>query len=217
MKKTALAALLAVVLLLSGCGSFLNREYSTVQPHTSGYYETDDRSTLRAESYQDLVNDLLLLIGSQKAEGVIWLYPGSDETPDAAEAAERACQEVKQETPMGAYAVDYITYNVDDSARNYSQISLTLRYRRTAEQVAAIVHATSVDALYDLLIHAARAGADELVIQVGYFDHQEEQVAETVERVQQETSRDAEAPWAVNYYPAQGNPGIIEILLGEND
>lgn len=63
MKKTLLAALLAALMLVcTGCASFLERDYSVVQPHSSTYYESEDRSVLRAESYQDLVNDLMLLL-----------------------------------------------------------------------------------------------------------------------------------------------------------
>ena len=79
MKKALLAALLAaLMLLLTGCGSILEREYSVVQPHSSTYYESEDRSVLRAESYQDLVNDLMLLLTGGAREGTIWLYAGTE-------------------------------------------------------------------------------------------------------------------------------------------
>ena len=211
MKKRILALLLASVMALTGC-SVLNREYSSIQPHSSSYYESEDRSVLRAESYQDLLNDLLLLVGSQETSGTIWLYPGSDGL-DAADAAERACQEIKQETPMGAYAVDYITYNVDDSSRNYSQLDLTISYRRTAEQINGMVHATSVAALYDLLTAAVADNAGELVIQVGYYDNQKKQVRETVDKVRKESGIADTAEWKVNFYPTPKNAGIIEIIL----
>ena len=65
MKKALLAALLAALMLVcTGCASFLERDYSVVQPHSSTYYESEDRSVLRAESYQDLVNDLIPRAGS---------------------------------------------------------------------------------------------------------------------------------------------------------
>lgn len=77
MKKALLAALLAALMLVcTGCASFLERDYSVVQPHSSTYYESEDRSVLRAESYQDLVNDLMLLLTGGAGEGTIWLYAG---------------------------------------------------------------------------------------------------------------------------------------------
>ena len=211
MKKSVLCLLLAALLCLSGCGSFLEREYSVVEPHTSTYYESENPSVLRAENYQDLVNDLLVLIGSHAEEGMIFYY-GTADMPSAADAAEKACREVQQQTPMGAYAVDYLTYTVDDEPRNYTAISLTLRYRRTAEQINGIVHTTSVAALYDLLTAAAKNGADELVIRVGYFDNEEAAVRKTVQQVQRELGSTQE-PWQVHFYPDGGQVGIIEIIL----
>ena len=44
MRKTVLAAVLAALtLLLSGCGSLLERDYSVVQRHSSTYYESEGR------------------------------------------------------------------------------------------------------------------------------------------------------------------------------
>ena len=62
---------------------------------------------------------------------------------------------MQKETPLGAYAVEYLTYTVDETPRNYDAIQLTVGYRRTAAQVAGIVHITSTSALGDLLREAA--------------------------------------------------------------
>ena len=132
---------------------------------------------------------------------------------DASAAAERACKEVQQETPLGAYAVKYLTYTIDDSARNYTAIHLTIGYRRTQEQIASMVYTTSVSALGGLLTAAARRGSGELVVQVGYFDHQEEEVRSIVDQVQAMEAPEQKEPWTVNFYPEGGDVGIIEILL----
>ena len=60
--KKLLAGMLAC-LLLSGCASLLERTYITVEPHSSRFWESEAADTLRAENYQDIVNDLLILIG----------------------------------------------------------------------------------------------------------------------------------------------------------
>lgn len=208
MKKIILPVLLIMVLLLSGCGSFLHREYSVVEPHSSTYYENED--VLRAENYQEVVNDLLILVGEQKKEGTIWLYL-DDEAVDAAALAEQACREVQTETPLGAYAVDYLTYTIDTTPRNYVAMALTIGYRRTAEQMDAIVHTTSISALSDLLTAAAENDAAELTVQVSYFDDQEQEVRGMVADVQSQHGQ--QEPWQVNFYPEGGNVGIIEIIL----
>ena len=55
--------LVMALCLLAGCTPLLEREYSTVEPHSSKFWESEAAGTLRAEHYQDIVNDLLILIG----------------------------------------------------------------------------------------------------------------------------------------------------------
>ena len=87
MKKRILLLAAALCLLCSGCGGgLLEREWSSVTPHSAGYWENGDKDTLRADSYQDLVNALLLLLGAHSEEGVVRIY--SEE--DAAAMAEQA-------------------------------------------------------------------------------------------------------------------------------
>ena len=157
MKKRALPLLLAVLLCLTGCGSFLQREWYEVKDHSSSYYEGSGRGVLQADTYQDLVNDILLLVGNHTEEGTIRLYYGG-EGLDATDAAEMACREVEHDTPLGSYAVEYLQYTLDDSARNYSEITVTISYRCTAQQMASIAHVTNTSALRDLLAQAQDEG-----------------------------------------------------------
>jgi uncharacterized protein YceK len=213
MKRVFVLLLLAGMLLLSGCGSFLNREYSEVSPHSAGYYESADKTVLRAEDSQDLVNDVLLLVGDYAKTGTVWLY-NCNTAADAGDIVAQACQEVQRETPMGSYALDYLTYEVGDGTHNYYEVRLSLRYRRTQEQINAIVNATSSNAIYDLLTTAASHSAGELTLRISYFDRQENTVRQTVETVQRETGRSGETPWEVNFYPPTGNVVIVEIIMG---
>ena len=209
MKRNIVFALLAVMVLqLSGCGSFLYREYSVMEPHASDYYENED--VLRAENHQELVNDLLILVGQQAKEGVVWLYINGT-AAEAAALVEAACREVQTETPLGAYALDYLTCTVDTSPRNYVSVDLTIGYRRTEGQMNAIVHTTGISALSALLTAAADNGAEELTVQVSYFDNQQQEVRDLVAEVQNQ--RKSSEPWQVNFYPETGDAGIIEIIL----
>ena len=62
MKIRFLTLTVAVCLLLTGCASLLEREYSTVEPHVSKFWESEAAGTLRAESYQELVNVLIYMV-----------------------------------------------------------------------------------------------------------------------------------------------------------
>ena len=208
MKKAVISLLLIGSLLLTGC-SFLNREYSSIEAHSATYYESEDRSILRAEGYQDLVNDLLVLVTGHKETGKIRLAL-TDTDLDGETAMERATHETQFETPLGAYAVDYITYTLDEDS---GLIELNIGYRRTAEQVSEMIHTNSISALYNLLNAATDNDAEALVLQVSYFEGQTEEVAQIVEQVRQEKS--ITEPWGLHFYPNETDVGIIEILMKE--
>ena len=210
MKKRMLPLLLAALLCLTGCGSFLEREWDEGQEHSSAYYEGSGRGVLQADTYQDLVNDILILVGNHTEEGTIRLYC-SQEGLDANEAASSACQEVEHDTPVGSYAVEYLQYTVDDSARNYSEIVVTIGYRRTEQQLNSIVHATNITALRDLLADAAAQGLTELAVQFSSADGTAADVEQLVRGV--ETASGGQG-WTVTFYPSRDNVGLAEILLG---
>lgn len=212
MKKRILPLLLCGALLLSGCG-LLRREYTRTEPHSATYYEGDRRDVLRAEGRQDLVNDLLLLVSAHDESGTVWLYD-SEDGADASQLAQVACDEVLQETPLGAYALEYLTYTVDEGGRGYTQLRFTAGYRRTAQQIKSIVHATNAAALRDLLQAAVENGGKELTVQVGSFDGSRQSVLDSVAALQQELGYGNQS-WQVQFYPDTDAWGIMEIILKE--
>ena len=212
MKKRILLLAAALCLLLSGCGGgLLEREWSSVTPHSAGYWENGDKDTLRADSYQDLVNALLLLLGEHSEEGVVRIY--SEE--DAAAMAEQACKEVQEETALGAYLLDYISYT-DTQERAYYEMHVRLGYRRTAEEQAGIVTATSTEALPDLLRLTAREGSlSRIAVRFTYFTADRDGIRDMVRSVQEEVDPGFTEPWQVNFYPDTDDVGIVEVVLRE--
>ena len=67
MKKWMLS--LPLCLALCGCGMLLERSYSSVEPYANRYWDSGAEDTLRSETYQDLVNSLLLLVEERAEEG----------------------------------------------------------------------------------------------------------------------------------------------------
>ena len=121
-----------------------------------------------------------------------------------------ACREVEHDTPLGSYAVEYLQYTLDDSARNYSEITVTISYRCTAQQMASIAHVTNTSALRDLLAQAQEEGLTELVVQFSSTDSS----AADIERLIREVESSAGgADWLVRFYPNRDSVGLVEILL----
>ena len=204
--------LVLALCLLTGCTPLLERTYSTVEPHSSKFWESEAAGTLRAENYQDIVNDLLLLIGEHRETATLRLYHFKGDLT-VADMVERAAVEVQQETPFGAYAVEYIT-STGKEQRGYYEVQLQIGYRRTAEQLQSIVNATAPEALYSLLEHTLASEANELVVKIGYWaEDGQERVERTIQQLRVDQGLEGSPGWTVNYYPEQGPVGLIEVLL----
>ena len=131
-----------------------------------------------------------------------------------ADTLEQATTEVQQETSMGAYAVEYITAS-SRAQRGYYEISIQISYRRTAEQIQAVVNATSMEALSSLLETALDEGRTELAVRIGYWGEDDQaRVEETVAQLREERGLTETPPWTISYYPAEGPVGLIEFVMG---
>lgn len=210
LKKFLVLAL--TLCLLTGCSALLERTYATTEPHSSKFWESEAAGTLRAENHQDVVNDLLLLVGQHREAATLRLYDFKSDLA-VADTLEKAAAEVQQETPMGAYAVEFITTS-SHAQRGYYEVAVRIGYRRTLEQLQAVVNATSPEALYSLLAAALDEGKTELAVRMGYWgENGQTRVEEAMAQLREERELTETIPWVVNYYPAEKDPGLVEFLL----
>lgn len=190
MKKRILALVPALALLLSGCASLLERSYTVVEPYTDRYWDTAAEDTLRAESYQDLVNSLLMLVEQRSEEGVIRYYtePNSD-TYFLAAAARR---EVQQETVLGAYLLQSISMSFS-KGENYVTLTFEMRYRQDAEDPESLMVLSDTQSLVDLLRMAVREGHEKLTARF-FTPTPREDVVAAMESLWQELHQDETSP-----------------------
>ncbi len=211
LRAAACAGLAACV--LCGCASILDRQYATVEPHSKKYWESGADGTLRAESHQDLVNDMLLLIGRHTEDATIRYYD-QEEGAAVADIIEQAANEVQQDTPLGAWAVEYITSS-SRSQRSYEEITVHISYCRSQEQIQSLVNATTTEALPDLLEAALDEGKTELAVRIGYWEEgSRANVEQIVEIIRTQRGIGEDQPWAISYYPPDGSTGLIEFIMG---
>lgn len=211
MNRRFAAFSLAFVLLLTGCASLLNRDYSSVTPHSTTPTAEED-SSLRVESYQELVNAILYLVTQGADEGRIRLYnyPQSQVEEDLA----AACLEVVQEDPLGAYSVDFITFDVSTIV-SYYEAAINISYRRSQEQVAAIVMATGASAIRSELRRMLSEFDTEMVLRISYFDGNEDDIETLLRQAHSLTPETAlDLPdWEITLYPQTGTRRIVEVIL----
>ena len=214
-------AALCLVPGLSAC-SLLEGEYSQVEPHADRYWESAADDILRAESYQDLVNIILLLIEGQEPSGVIRLYLTDASYSDAWDMVERACAEVREETPVGSYSLHALDFAVEELRDSYYQVSLQPVYRRTKEEIESIVETSSSSAIYDMVLLAWERGEERLTVRYTYASEDEMTLTENILLLQQELEvgvvEEGETPpsitpWEIHFYPPGGDSSIIEIFF----
>jgi hypothetical protein len=211
MKTRILAGLLAAALLLSGCSALLTREYVHVTPHSTAPTAEGAPYTLRAESYQELVNALQYFVSTGVEEGTVRLYLDFSEVEPDLEAA---CFEVAQEDPLGAYAVEFMKYSVDPVV-TYAEANIQITYRRTREQVASIVTATGITAIRGELESALSSFATERVLRVSYFNEDEAFIQSLAKQAYYNVPAVALGmpEISVSIYPDTGRQRIVEVLL----
>ena len=214
MKRVFAAVLLSASLLLTGCGALLERDYVTAEPHSSRFWESDAAGTLRAENYQDIVNDLLILIGQHTESATVRLYNYEDDVT-VADALERATTEVQQETSMGAYAVEYITAS--------SRFQRGLLRDQPGDPLPP--HGGADPGGGERHQHRgpgspAGGGLDEgrteLAVRIGYWGEDgQTRVEEIVSRLREERGLTETPPWTISYYPPGGPVGLIEFVMDQ--
>ena len=90
---------LCLCLCLSGCAAMLERSYSFSELYVNRYWDTGAGDTLRAGTYQDLVNSLLMLVEQRAEEGVV-RYSARTRSYNEVYSA---VAEVRQKTALGSY------------------------------------------------------------------------------------------------------------------
>ena len=157
--------LILALALLSGCSSMLEREYVSVTAHVNQTVLADDPSILRAENYQGLVNGVLYFVSQGMESGTIRLtkYTGDPETDLAA-----VCAEVREEDPLGAYALEGIEYTYSLIV-SYYECSFSFSYRRTAEQLERLRTVSGSSAIREELEQALLTYQPEVALRISSY------------------------------------------------
>lgn len=161
MRKLAVFILAILMAAMCGCSSFLEKEYFTVSEYdaSSELAGTADNSSIG--SYSDLVTALNAMVSAHQDMAQLQFsnYAGNV-SDDLAEA----CWHIKTNTALGAYLVDYVSYDISRIV-TYYQANVYINYLRTAEEMAEI-KSIGINMVGDTAVDAVSSGEDELVIQL---------------------------------------------------
>ena len=214
MVRGRLAVLLACCMLLSGCTAMLNRPYEVVTPHE--YHAGQGSGVPDASTYQALVNDIFSFVEDGVEQGQIRLTNYTSKTGDVAGDLSAACSEVANEDPLGAYAVDFIKSDYTRVVKYY-EVTITISYKRSPEQIKALVNVTGSSAIREELREVLRNFQSEAALRVSYFSEDQDYIASLIREAYSDTPEAALGmpEFTITLYPKQASSGprIVEILL----
>lgn len=211
MKKT-IAFLLAVcaLLTLSGCGSLFEDEYYYEAPYSGDIGPRSDRAT-EVRNYSMLKTALTNMIVNHTETGELRFtnYNGSPSEDLAA-----ACFEIKSQHPLGAYAVETLSYDTSYVV-SYYMANIYIGYKRTAEELKSIVYSSDKTDFNRNLESAADRLAPSLVIRCYDAEVNEDYVLEHLKEYYyyDPVTTVVEPEAEVTGYPAEGENRIFDIRL----
>lgn len=205
------ALLLSAVLALTGCTSILERSVLSVTPHSETPASAGSSSILRVETYSGLRNAILYFALQGQEEGTLRLY-NYERNVDADMNA--ACLEVTRDDPLGAYALDFIRFEVAHIV-SYYEVDIYFTYRRTREQMDRIVSVVGTNAIRQELCAALAGFRPEAAVRVGYFNQDEEYLCQLLRQAYYDTPLAAFGmpQVSISLYPDSGQQRIVEFQL----
>ena len=211
--KRAAAAILALVMALglTGCASIFDKSYFSSSEYVSETREAYASGSVEVSSYLELTLAINNLVSEHEDSLTIHFtaYEG-----DMQEDLAAACREVSTDTALGAYAVDYITYDLDRIVAYY-EAEVYVYYKRSAEELDEIVSVNTADDLYNAICGMLEELDTRLVAMVGASSVDEEAVLGYVDEAYfSDPLSCVERPEAtVNVYTGGGFQRIVELGL----
>lgn len=194
-------------LLLCGCG--MGTDYVVVEPHNEDFEVAVDSDAMKVSNYLSLKNAMLNLVKDGVEEGVIRTegYSG-----DITKDLDDAVYELTRTDPLGAFAVDYMTYDYSKIV-SYYEIHIHTTFRRTVEEIESVSYVDSRQRLKQKLQEAMVNGQDTLLVRYSsYFDPQLDEMAEEIRLDNPDAVLEVPA-FHVTSYPDNGTQRIQEIQM----
>ena len=216
MKKSLLAVFLLLALSLSaGCSSIVDGSYTYERKHQESGSTEAAAGDIGVSNYEDLKTAIYNFARDGVRRGTIKFYYNGDDTN---EVISKAIQEVKLNTPVGAYAVDLISPKTTRIV-SYYEIDLTITYLKTRAQMNKVQDVQTKNGVNELIADSLRLGNDELVMQSSIGSLSEEYILTEVESAYYSNPLYAiEHPEVtVTFYPESGITRIVEVLFNYTD
>ena len=161
MKLRITALILTMILLLAGC-SWPDGNYHSVTPHQeqSGILRTEN---LTVSNYEELLDAMEAIVAKGTENTVINVI--NYEAFLMEENLPNASHHIRQVYPLGAYAVESVSYEVGSSTGK-TAIALNITYRHSPAEIRKIRNAADNEGVEKLICEALEDFETALVIRV---------------------------------------------------
>jgi flagellar basal body-associated protein FliL len=207
MRKILVVLLVMAVLALSGCVSWMDGSYVSVTPY-EGPSPQEDQKMLSASDYLQLRNVMVEMVESGRESGLISV--SGMEQNLITHYMNQVITHVTRENPIGAYAVDQISYELGTtSGQNALAVSITYNHNRA--EIRRIKECDSMEAVSKqiaLALNNCEAGVVLLINSYRETDFTQnvrdyaDDYPEFVMELPQVT---------VNMYPEKGSVRLVEL------
>ena len=162
----ALAAIIGILLSLSGCGLF-SETYVSVRSHQAGNHNGQTGQQI-ATSYPEIYTALVTLIGQGDASGVIVLTDMDEQV--AGSYMQAAVKNVVRQDPVGAFAVEQIDYDIGTNAGRMAA-AVQIHYSRSRTDIAQIKSVNNIDEAEDVISQALEQVSDSVVLRIEQYEN----------------------------------------------
>ena len=210
MKRTVVLALcLILTVFLCGCNSWMDGNYYSVTPHPDDADQKANESTV-IHSYEELQEAISDLISVGSTSGVIF-YSGLEEA-SAERMMENAVRYIREDSPLGAYAVDSIRYELGSNTGRPA-IALEITYHHGRSEILRIKDVEDLGGVKDVVAASLRKCEAGVVLHTSNYEEMD--LIQFVEDyVWENADACMELPQvSVAQYPDSGDERIIEVVF----
>ena len=207
--KRIIVPILLLALLLSGCASMMDGEYHSVKPHLSeGSKLSDDVVTV--SDYNELRDALVEMVTTGKQESTMYISGFS--LDDVDQYMRTAIMHVFQNSAIGAYAVDEITYD-SGTKGGAAAIVVDVTYLHGRSEILRIKKAADIETAKNQIAASLRNCDSSVVIKVNnYIGMDVEEYIQ--EYVNANPHLCMELPQvSATVYPKQGSERVLEVFF----
>lgn len=209
MKTKCFWLLVAICLLFSGCTIWPDGHYVSVRDHADAGLQQDQEIS-DVKNYNQLWAAVQNLVesGKEKLTFSVENYDDALLEPEL----KKAIRNVRNNTPIGAYAVEGISYEFGVTG-GVSAVSLTVSYNNKQSKISKMKQVSGMSAAAELIEGALDSCASELVIRISGY-RETDYVQQIADYAAQNPNLVMELPQlTVNVYPETGSYRVLELLF----